>query len=673
MLRINRVRIEIQTDDGLYGFDESFSSGLNIIASDDNTRGKSSIISIIFYCLGCEELLGGQGAKVLTPAFQDQLENDNGDLFNVIQSCAYLEIFNGTETITLYRTIKNEKRESKLITVYHSNYCNISNTQTLRKDYYVQLKNAATSNVGFHKFLGEYLSLNLPIVYDYNDNEHLLYIQQIVAALFIEQKGGWSDLLYRVPYFGIPGVKKRVIEYWLNIKENENEHTKRKLAREMRDVETEWKFAVKELVNKINRFDANLINISNFPEILTEEQIKEINITIKDVSIDNYTKQLIEKLEKLQDLKPKIEENFENLQQELKITEEKTQNLKSELNELYDRKKYEYQNIRKQKHNLEQIENDIQNNNDAKKLKQLGADINLNFAKDICPVCKQHISDVLLPFETPVMSIEDNIKHLKAQRDMLTFSIDSHTKKINKIDIVIKNNENVLSELEKIAFSLRSDIMATNNSYSETVIRKKVMLQDKIEELKQLQNNLSEFKISMQNLSETWKGLLIKKKDIDDLDSDNIEEKLGYLLQNFTDYLFKFNFSSISEKQKNRIKISSDTLLPIIDEFDMKFSTSASDNIRMIWAYTLSLLLASNEYSTSKLNLAIFDEPKQQSAVDNDFRLFIDQTLEICKSKTFQIILGVTAKDDTDYISKDISEQGGNIINVVGKAFRKMQ
>lgn len=49
MLRIDRVRIEIQTKDGMYGFDEKFEAGLNLLASEDNTCGKSSILEAIYY------------------------------------------------------------------------------------------------------------------------------------------------------------------------------------------------------------------------------------------------------------------------------------------------------------------------------------------------------------------------------------------------------------------------------------------------------------------------------------------------------------------------------------------------------------------------------------------------------------------------------------------------
>ena len=52
MIKINYLKVEIQTEKGLYGFETEFNAGLNIIASDDNTKGKSSVLSAIFYALG---------------------------------------------------------------------------------------------------------------------------------------------------------------------------------------------------------------------------------------------------------------------------------------------------------------------------------------------------------------------------------------------------------------------------------------------------------------------------------------------------------------------------------------------------------------------------------------------------------------------------------------------
>lgn len=57
MLRINRLRIEINTVNGIYGIDEYFKDGLNFVSSIDNTCGKSSILAAIYYCLDLNRYL----------------------------------------------------------------------------------------------------------------------------------------------------------------------------------------------------------------------------------------------------------------------------------------------------------------------------------------------------------------------------------------------------------------------------------------------------------------------------------------------------------------------------------------------------------------------------------------------------------------------------------------
>lgn len=54
MLQINEIKINIYTNNGTYGFHENFAEGLNFILSYDNTCGKSSVLSAIYYCLGLE-------------------------------------------------------------------------------------------------------------------------------------------------------------------------------------------------------------------------------------------------------------------------------------------------------------------------------------------------------------------------------------------------------------------------------------------------------------------------------------------------------------------------------------------------------------------------------------------------------------------------------------------
>lgn len=671
MLIINHLRIEIQTDNGLYGFETFFGNGLNIIASDDNTRGKTSIIESILYCLGCEEILGGQGIKVLTPVYTSELTDDNGIIHHVLQSDAYLEISNGKEIITILRAIKSDDRKEKLITVYMSDSANIHSPETKRRDFFVQSKGAATNSSGYHKFLNDFLGLKLPIVYDNSDCEHQLYIQQVLAALFIEQKGGWIDILNRAPYFGIAQVKKRVMEYLLGLDTNKAEHERRVLNSQIIELKGRWKQTIKELELTIQRFNGNLINVPDEPVIITDEQLEAFKIMIQQRTIEEHLQSLRSELQSMSSYSPKIRDDYDALHTELQSIQEKISQLQAEIVDLQERKRLDEQSISRQKHLLNQINNDIRNNQDAKKLKGLGSTLGLKYATNRCPVCNQEIDDCLLSFETPIMSIDDNIAHLNAQKQMIEFSIISHTKGLNLIETKLSQNNQVLLKLEKLALSLRTDISSIEDNYSEANVRKKIHIQDSIDEINNALKEMHETRKTIHDLSEEYRSLLTKRELIESQNNeDSVRATLKEMKSQFVEYLYLFGYGSINDKE--RIDISPVTLLPSINDFDMKFGSSASDNVRMIWAFTLSILKQS-QGTTHCLNFAVFDEPKQQSIVNDNFDMFIKKVIQICKSNGCQIILGVTAKDKAEQsIVNNAKNNGAHIVDIIGKAFKPL-
>ena len=65
-----------------------------------------------------------------------------------------------------------------------------------------------------------------------------------------------------------------------------------------------------------------------------------------------------------------------------------------------------------------------------------------------------------------------------------------------------------------------------------------------------------------------------------------------------------FKYTSISNI--GAIEISRDNYMPVIDRFDMKFDSSASDNIRAIWSYTLLLRLIIGKFINRVVGIAIY-------------------------------------------------------------------
>lgn len=119
------------------------------------------------------------------------------------------------------------------------------------------------------------------------------------------------------------------------------------------------------------------------------------------------------------------------------------------------------------------------------------------------------------------------------------------------------------------------------------------------------------------------------------------------------------------------IQISEESYLPIIEEFDMKFDSSASDNIRAIWAYTIALMQTSIEKKGNHPGVVIFDEPNQHSIISEDMEKFFNSLIEL--GNNVQIIVGITIKDsDTRKEIEKLPNESYHLIEIANKAFQKL-
>ncbi|SMD16476.1 hypothetical protein [Sporomusa malonica] len=382
MLKINRLRIELKTEKGIYGIDESFDYGLNFIASNDNTCGKSSILAAIYYCFGFEEIIGGRGEKVLTSVYKTSIED--GDLIlPVLESGAFLEITNGETVITVFRAAKMQNRDSKLISVFFSSMENVGQPNILVDDMYVHLPNSATNNKGFHNFLEHFLHLELPLVPASDDVARKLYLQLIFSCMFIEQKHGWADIFSGMPILGIRESKKRVIEFILSLDTLENEKKKEHLRNLENQINSKWRALGQLLEDSANKQLCSINALPLTPRILNEADLSRISINKGNISIEDYISSLQIEYNNLMQLTPKIVDNFDQIQEELNEIEKSMTTFERDIRQYIDMTAAEDLSIKSLINNLEIINNDIRNNKDAARLRNLGSELNCLSSLDI--------------------------------------------------------------------------------------------------------------------------------------------------------------------------------------------------------------------------------------------------------------------------------------------------
>ena len=223
--------------------------------------------------------------------------------------------------------------------------------------------------------------------------------------------------------------------------------------------------------------------------------------------------------------------------------------------------------------------------------------------------------------------------------------------------------------LRRLAKTLRSDLYAVDDNLSEALVYKKIELQTGIDQLEGLIRYVEEKKAIFEQLSDDWKIYLQGKRELPENKFSNSDiKKLNSLRKNFVANLEDYGYKSVIDKRE--IGISEDNYLPVIENFDMKFDSSASDNIRGIWAYTVALLQVSMDMAGNHPTVLIFDEPVQHSIIPNDMEKFLDSIVQL--GKNCQTIIGITVKDsDTQKIIDNLDENVYHFVEVQNKAFQK--
>lgn len=672
MLKINRIKGVTRTRSGNFGFDYLLSDGLNLISSNKNTRGKSSALLAIYYCLGFEEIIGGRGKKTLTSVYKNVVEDEQHITHTVLESEAWIEITNGQNVVSIKRTAEMEGRNENLVTVYHSNLDCVHNPETYIEDMYVHSANSTTSRKGFHAFLEKFIGLELPLVPSNDGTEYKLYMQLLFSVIFIEQKRGWADIFSAMPVLNIKDAKKRVLEYLLGLDTLTNEKNRARLKIEESDITHRWEILINEIYTLCKREDCRIQGIPPKPCILDNNFLQQISITtiLSGSCIDEELAKIEDRRKTLEFKTPKVIDNFEELQEELDKTELAITKLEKEQEQNRYTLLQEKAAYKRLERDLLTINTDLRNNKDAQKLKRMGSDLGIESYSGRCPICGQKIEDSLLPTQNSehVMSIEENIQHLESQKTMISFAIDAHRKNVEICDTNLQSLSGRIFTLRRLAKTIRSDLYSVDESFSETIVYEKINLENRVQALTSLKEKVNAYVTEIQSLSIDWGNYLAKKKALPKnnfTQTDN--EKVHSLEKNFKYYLRKFNYQSVSSYDS--IQISRENYLPISEGFDMKFDSSASDNIRAIWAYTLALLRTSNENKGNHPQIVMFDEPGQHSIVTNDMVSLFNEIIQMPGTK--QVILGITLNDsEIRKAVESIDPEKIHIVDVGDHAFQ---
>lgn len=652
-MRMRHLRLRAVTSDGVFGTDLPFRAGLNILSAG-NTTGKSTCLQAILYGLGLERMLSPRREIPLPYVMQDYVNLDKDTRGpSVIESWISIEIENSQgEILTIRRTVKGEE-DWRLISTWSGPMLTDSSASASQRDFFVRDPGAAQREAGFHPFLARFLGWDLPEVPTFDDKFVPLYLETIFPLLFVEQKAGWSAIQGPFPTFlRIREVGHRVMEFLLDLDARRVRVRRRELESKIRELSHRWRETKNGVDRLIRNANSRTEGIPNEPTaefgleqrfqilLYRDAEWRDLNTILKD---DRERLALL-----IEHEIPTIEDASEELQIELAELRNGLEELSAQRDAVFNelaRDRAEHAAVQRR---LAALQSDLTKNKDARKLRDFGSILGTLNESGVCPTCHQTVEPELLPPNSgEVMALDENIIFLGSQIKLYKAMSGSTERRVEELDRrFTAMNEQIVSTRSRIR-AVRSALIAPDSAPSEALIRERLELEKYIETREMLQQSVSEI---VQELVDLVSEYIVLRGELADLPrsefstSDNRKmERLGALVRG---QLSDYGFSTYPPSE---ILISSENFRPfvLVRENDMEvqaelgFQMSASDAIRMKWAYLLSIFELGREFGTNHPGFLILDEPRQQEADHVSFDALIARAAR-CAGADRQIIFATS-------------------------------
>lgn len=669
-MKFNQLFVTLTaTDNKEYGYRIPFSSGLNIIRGD-NSSGKSTLVNSLIYSLGMEEIIGSKGSAALPYALKDRFDL-NGDNKSIIDSTVYLELENQLgKVITLKRAIKSNEVDNKLVQIIEGAYLTNPSMDTLKSKYTFLHDggSAQDEEKGFFAYLEKFLGLNLPRISDNKGKEAKLYLQSVFSAIIVEQKRGWTDYIANIPYYGISAMREKVAGFLLDLDVFRNAKDLNELQSKRSKVMTLWSELVSEVKISTESKYLSVSGLSKTPSIDFDPRL--VFITERN-GTEAQSFELVKKglqngmQEIIQNEVSQFSGESSGLIKEIELVQNRVDELLTMQSMCSSQIKINESQRGQYIENLASIEDDLRSNKLTEKLVKFGADeTELDFAKGKCHTCLNPIDDILISPDSMAMpmSLQENIIHLGNQEKMINSLLGGLNKNIerDKGQLLTINKELVKTSKELV--SLKRDIKSTTN-IKEADIRRKINIENRLEELNKLEIMLEKSLQSLVKLSAQYKELnaSILKLSKSSFSPDDISKIRGFSYE-FKTLARTFGYRSAVVDE---IEVKPQTLLPYLKDLelreqvktpselkdknsasntDIKSDSSASDFVRLIWSYLIALYKTSAKTGGNHPGLILFDEPAQHSMSTKS----VNQLLKTLSTTTGLQSIIVASFDEND-------------------------
>lgn len=649
-LRLRHLRLRAFTPEGPYGADFPFDEGLNVIWAD-NTKGKSTSMQALLYVLGMEKMLSPSREVPVPHALTTYLMRDDESEIAIINSFVEVEIENGVGTIvTVRRPIKEPGIDTRLVTVWFGPMLTEKSATASSRQFFVRDPGAFQREDGFLHFLEAFIGWDLPVVRKYEGPEGKLPLETVFPLFWVEQKRGWSAIPAAIPtYMRVRDVQKRAVEFIMDLDVHKLELQRQRLKEKIEENARNWTGVIDEMMRVARRAGGTLSGLPLRPT-MDIDSLERWTVSLVEndqaVAADTILSELKARAAALAEAEiPEVGDTAGALTAELETLEKEIDTRNRKRVELHKARQLKGADIVSLERRIAQLREDLQKNQDVQRLQRYAGTAG-NLTPEQCPTCEQSLVDALISQDVleAVMPIGDNIEYVRSQLKMFEDILRREQVEQRRLEDLSAVASAEINQLYTRVRTIRNDLLGPSSAPSAAAVEERVRIEARIRDLEGFIASLSETASRLHLLSAEFAELLEAGRLLQsDKLTEEDENKLDALSVSVRDLARAFGFTTFAPKD---LTIDEDSYRPQKEGYEIGFETSASDAIRLKWAYQLGLLELAQKHTTNHPGMLLLDEPRQQSSSKVSFGHLLERAAEH-RGAQQQVIVSTSEDFDT--------------------------
>ena len=633
MIRLVDVTVRGESDIGPFAGSFVFAPGLQVISAH-NRFGKSLAVTSIAWCLGLERMFGLQDNDParFSVAVREVIELDGQTNVTVRSSEASLTLErNDGARVRLTRAIKGDPSEALVEEI-------VSDGTVLRTSRLFARKFTMKDETGgLHHFLFEWAGLQRMAVMNTRGEEAELYLENIAPLFYIDQSEGWTDLqALQVHRYGLLEVSEIAVEYLLGATEAiQARFARQAVAARASRLKGEAATIAASVTSLFQRHGwiTPWSDHGSVSEIAGRWSSRTLVATLKsELNIDLAAQQVMhrERADVLRELlskgsiDPKSTAAASNASQAVVELKEKRHTRREELR-ILRRQSAEQQDL------LANIDHRLHSAKDILRLKKEGIG-RIEYVE--CPTCHRSIDPATFALTSQSSaSVEAHIDALTRDQRLVASNINSVDDQILRIVAELADVESRLLDAERALAAVNQAVGSVREQLTKAAtdliaVEREI---DKIaaaaQEIRDLQTRIDAWLDEARSVSVTP----VHKFDL--------ERRVNQFTAQLRVFLRSLGHGELLAQPAGDIHLD-DRYIPYLGPRRLRSLGSASDQPRLVGAYTLALAAAAATEGGLHPGFVVLDEPLQQNPDAPHRELFVDfLTSDLLRATTVQTII----------------------------------